>query len=44
MRVTLNKKAFEFAKQLIHEHKFSDNRGRADESMQNQHPRKKKHF
>jgi replication fork clamp-binding protein CrfC len=31
MRVTLNKKAFEFAKQLIHENKFSDNRGRADE-------------
>lgn len=31
MRVTLNKKAFEFAKQLIHERKFSDNRGRADE-------------
>ena len=31
MRVTLNKKAFEFAKQMIHERKFSDNRGRADE-------------
>ena len=31
MRVTLNKKAFEFAKQLIHERKFSDNRGRGDE-------------
>ncbi len=30
MRVTLNKKAMEFAKQMIHEHKFSDKRGRAD--------------
>jgi hypothetical protein len=31
MRVTLNKKAFEFAKQLIHERKFDDKHGRADE-------------
>ena len=31
MRVTLNKKAFEFAKQPIHERKFSDKHGRADE-------------
>ncbi len=31
MRVTLNKKAFEFAKQMIHDRKFSDNRGRADQ-------------
>lgn len=30
MRVTLNKKAIEFAKQMIHQRKFSDNRGRAD--------------
>lgn len=30
MRVTLNKKAFEFAKQMIHERKFDDKRGRAD--------------
>jgi replication fork clamp-binding protein CrfC len=31
MRITLNKKAFEFAKQMIHEHKFSDKHGRADQ-------------
>lgn len=30
MRVTLHKKAFEFAKQMIHENKFSDKRGSAD--------------
>lgn len=30
MRVTLNKKAFDFAKEMIKEGKFSDKRGRAD--------------
>lgn len=30
MRVTLNKKAMEFAKEMIHQGKFSDKRGRAD--------------
>lgn len=30
MRVTLNKKAFEFAKEMIHQGKYSDKRGRAD--------------
>lgn len=30
MRVTLNKKAIEFAKEMIHQGKFSDKRGRAD--------------
>ena len=30
MRITLNKKAFEFAKKLIHERKFSDKHGRPD--------------
>jgi hypothetical protein len=30
MRVTINKKAFEFAKQLIHQGKFSDKRGSGD--------------
>lgn len=31
MKISLNKKAFEFARQLIHERKFSDKHGRADE-------------
>lgn len=31
MRVKLNKKAYEFAKQLIHENKWDDKRGRADQ-------------
>jgi len=30
MRVTLNKKAYEFAKEMIHQGKFSDKHGRAD--------------
>jgi hypothetical protein len=30
MRVTLHKKAFEFAKQMIHEEKFDDKRGSGD--------------
>lgn len=30
MRVTLNKKALEFAKEMIHQGKFSDRRGSAD--------------
>lgn len=30
MRVTLNKKALEFAKEMIRQGKFSDKRGRAD--------------
>jgi hypothetical protein len=30
MRVTLNKKAFEFAKEMIHERKFDDKRGSGD--------------
>lgn len=30
MRVTLNKKAFEFAKEMIHHGKFTDKHGRGD--------------
>lgn len=30
MRVTVNKKAFEYAKEMIHKNKFSDKRGSAD--------------
>ena len=30
MRVTVNKKAFEFAKEMIHEGKFDDKRGQGD--------------
>ena len=30
MRVTLNKKAYDFAKQMIHERKFDDKRGSGD--------------
>ena len=33
MRITLNKKAFEFAKQLIHERKFDDQRGRSNSAQ-----------